>query len=487
MKIFFIIISFCCVLIIPFYSLAQEQNIFNRDRLIERHSGGIGIKAFTSKTAYMLSDPDDESLVLKELPAFSPIFLIDYYEGKFGVYSESEYGFIDETEIIVDFKIDSYKSVWESSIKAQIRDEQIRRRRQQRENAWQRQFGDTPYATDSICIDKSGKDAFVGLHYSKIVAFNFNLKSATPTSVIRNGMLNETVSFPGKELNAEQIKDLIAIINDTSNYGGKEQSLFDPKIGVVLFSDDEQIQGFIDVDLDHQQLKATFYVPSRNYHNKTTDDPSELVRMTGFSKKGKQELMEFFRKLKLNVSSYPPVLMFGAQIAYTRSGYYNEISKIAPSLTAYYGRNSLSLGPKFWLGRYYSFSKTFASGFELNYKYFITPYGRIATGFAFYNLDYGFIRNRTITDYTSFKRIRVRTESFLSNCVGLGGTIRIYKSLSFFGSAGIGFGLSSLKLKMENTVYPNENYENYYGFFKGAFFDSPTIIIQGGLTYRILN
>jgi hypothetical protein len=479
------------VCFISFSVFSQADLFFNIDVLKQRKKEGVGINAFTSTRAALVDNYTEDAKFIQELPPFQQVELLHFYKGKFGVFVDNEYGFVEEASIIVDYKVESHKSVWEAKIKSQLREEEIKQRRLAREKRWNEDFGETNYASGEGGI--KGGIVKPGT-YSYAVAYNFNVKNESPTSIVRNNKLTPRVMIPGRELTSAQLDDFFDILYDTMNYGRKPNRLFNPKIGVVFYSSSDQIVNFIDIDLDNRQLKATSHIPSMEKYIYNVDDngvvaenSSDSVKhidLSGFTREGYEDYMEYFRLLKLNVSSYPNQWIFGGETYWSHTGYDIEIPKITAAVMAMYGRNMVSFGPKYWIGDYYGFNGKLGFGVQLSYKYYLSPYGRRFKAYATYDFDYGFSRVVESEVHQTFVRKFIEQNRYLNNAVGIGFDYRVYKYYSLFFALGIGKGLNGFTNKLVNDVYPNENYSNTYGFFKGAFFDSPSLLVKIGINYR---
>lgn len=473
-------------LLVPFSGIAQIEEVFNVERLKQRHKEGLGIKGFTSTRSNIFYSASMSGEPITDIPAFGQLLILDYYEGTFGVLKDTLYGFIAGEKIISDFKVDSYKSIWENKIKELVREAEIRKRRMEREKSWESSFAETSYGSDKVSLEKNLYNPFAKLKYSEIIVYNFNLRNESPSSVFRNGKLTDRIEFPGSELNDDQIDDLFKILNDTSTYGKKPQKLFNPKIGIVL-SQGEKNVGFIDVDLDNSRIKSSVYLPAMNYHNYSISSPKgdSVIEMTGLSRQGKEQLLDYFRKMKLYVSGYPKTIIFGVDMTSSVTGYFDSIPKVCPAFHVSYGRNSLSFGPKFWIGKFYGGEQTtWAGSVQLTYRHFITRYGRLVGVNVFYDLDYGFHKHRESIIAPADIRRLVRTQTFMNHAIGIGTRVKIYRNLFLAADIGVGKGFSSNKLVYTDVKFPANNYEIPQGFFKGVFFD-PGINFKIGFFWHI--
>ncbi|MBI4649051.1 MAG: hypothetical protein HY738_21295 [Bacteroidia bacterium] len=463
-------------------------------------SEGSGIKAFTGSPAQVKNGISEDAKVIKEIPSFETVILLDYFNGSFGVLADTTFGFIEKQYIITDFKIESYMTIWENKVKALLKEEEIRQRSIQREEEWQKNFNEPAYATGNLKIDKAIENPFSSVKYSKVNGYNFSLKNERSTSIVKEGKLNELIEFPGCELTVEQCNDFFRIITDTILYGREPPLLFSPKIGIVFYGKNEEILEYIDIDLDNIQLKSSVYIPAINYYNYWIDsrgnpitegqaktiNGAQIISQTGFTKQGKEILMEYFRKLKLNVSSYPPVFLYGFDLSWSMTGYYNEIPKICPAFVANFARNSFSVGPRLWLGNYYGFGGNFATGLQYTYKYYISPYGKRFKTFVFFDFDYSYYREISKTNQGYYQIVKKNIENFINFSIGPGLRYRVYKNLHIHLEAGIGKGFSSGRNVYYDPVNTGNNYENVYGFFKGFFWDTPSSLVKAGLYYHFL-
>ncbi|PLX04417.1 MAG: hypothetical protein C0594_09215 [Marinilabiliales bacterium] len=475
---------------------AQVMDVITKERLEKKYQKGEGIKAFTNREVAFRKTILDGSPIFFKVKPFESLELLDYYNGKWAARKDSTYGFIPNDAIISDFKIESYRTIWENAVKKELRELEVRERYQNREKDWQEQFSLNEYSTDHPQLVDKVTNPFDDLQFINVIAYNFNLRSEKPSSIIRNGHLNETFEFPGKDLTDDQVKELISLINDTVNYGKKPPKLFNPKIGLVFYRG-EEIIAYIDVDLDNMQMKSSFLIPAQHYHNFLVNQAGKKVNKSfhgtagfdiktrmGLSRKGKDVSMEYFRKLKLNVSNYPKVLTYGVSAYGSLSGYYNKVQKLTLAAVFNYSRNTITIGPKLWLGSYFS-SADFASGLQITYQYNLSKYGRRFKQFLFYDFDYGVYRSmETEERHDDFVK-DIHIENFINQSIGVGIQYRIFSRVYFKAGAGIGLGLESVTDKMMHSNYPEQDYENKHGFFDGFFFDSPSYHLRAGLYYSI--
>jgi hypothetical protein len=470
---------------------AQVEKFFNLDRLKQRKEKGLGITGYSSRKALVYDGFGNAAKIINEVPAFQQLVILDYYRGSFGIWYDGEPGFIDKEDIIVDFKTESYMSVWENNMKKILREEEIRLRRLNREAKWQADFGETDYNSDNAIASETLEEG----SFAFAIAYNFSIKNESSTSIIRGGKLSPRVVLPGAELTVDQMDDFFDILNDSTNYGKKTPKLFNPKIGLVFYRSDNSIVHFIDIDLDNKLLKSSAKIPAMNSHaygvdnnGNTVDELSSadsIIRMDGFSKKGYEEYMEYFRLLKLNVSSYPNDFVYGAEIYWSHTGYAIEVPKLTAAFTILYGRNAISLGPKYWLGSYYGAGDV-GLGAQFSYKYYLSPYGRSLKFYATLDIDYGFSNHVDMDDSGSQTKVFTEQNRFLNNALGIGMDFRIYRYLNGFVAAGFGKGFSGFTTSFENLDRPNDNYSIQQGFLKGSFWDAPSTLVKVGLNYRII-
>jgi hypothetical protein len=152
----------------------------------------------------------------------------------------------------------------------------------------------------AACLAQS--NPFAGIRYDRVIGYNFAMHDGRVHTILnKDSTLNKTTILPGKKLTSKQTKSLIKTITDTLTYGGVPYACFDPKHAFVFYRK-SSIVALVEICFACSNIRSTPEIPAVSYYPRKTDHQYSNY---GFSKSGENSLMDFCRKLGLEV---PPVL-----------------------------------------------------------------------------------------------------------------------------------------------------------------------------------
>jgi hypothetical protein len=153
---------------------------------------------------------------------------------------------------------------------------------------------------NTACLGQS--NPFAGIRYDSVIGYNFAMHDARVHTILnKDSSLNKTTILPGKKLTSRQTTSLIKTITDTLTYGGVAYACFDPKHAFIFYRK-SSIVALVEICFACSNIRSTPDIPAVGYYARKTDHQFSNY---GFSKKGENSLMDFCRKLGLEV---PPVL-----------------------------------------------------------------------------------------------------------------------------------------------------------------------------------
>lgn len=175
-------------------------------------------------------------------------------------------------------------------------------------------------AFSQLVYDKSATDPFININYDKVIIYRLLNESESNKydkdfSIVKNKKLNKKFIKQSIKLNKTEIAHLFDVISDTNTYGGSTPACFTPSIGMVLFLKNKVI-GWIDIGMDCNSLRSSFYISPKNYHNQLIGDVlphdglnecvGDILLNDGFSKQGRQKFNAFFTSIGLiDYPKYP--------------------------------------------------------------------------------------------------------------------------------------------------------------------------------------
>ena len=126
---------------------------------------------------------------------------------------------------------------------------------------------------------------FPSCQYHKVVAYHF--EDAGNSIISKTGELNPTVKKE-QVLNPEQIKQILALLNNTDTYGGMSNRCFEPRLGVVFYDAQQKVNAHISICFQCNNFMATPQVAlAANFPNQSA----------AFSEEGRRKLINFCKSL----------------------------------------------------------------------------------------------------------------------------------------------------------------------------------------------
>lgn len=151
-------------------------------------------------------------------------------------------------------------------------------------------------------LDKNANDPFLQINFNRVVLYDIEESELNKnSSIVSNWKINSEIVKETKPILNVEMSILCSILKDTSSYGQGTTSNFVPNVGVVFFLDNA-IVGYIDLSLDCNYLKSSFYISPMNYHNELLEEGNRITSNIGFSKKGRRLLKKFLDDLMMSES-----------------------------------------------------------------------------------------------------------------------------------------------------------------------------------------
>ena len=147
------------------------------------------------------------------------------------------------------------------------------------------------------------EEPFKDLKFNKVIAYDFDGDEEKYATVFDNKTrIFNPVVLHQKELNKEQIENLISFLIDSKTYGEGIAACFVPHLGIVFYHDNQFVFE-VDVCLDCNYLESTIEIPARKTKKIKLEDGSDLY-LIGFSKIGKQKIIGLCKELNLDYRNY---------------------------------------------------------------------------------------------------------------------------------------------------------------------------------------
>jgi hypothetical protein len=151
------------------------------------------------------------------------------------------------------------------------------------------------------CMAQS--NPFADIDYDRVIGYNFAMHDSRVHTILnKDSTLDKTTILPGKQLTSKQTKALIKTITDTLTYGGVAYACFDPKHAFIFYRK-SSIVALVEICFACSSIRSTPEIPAVGYCARKTD---HRFSNYGFSKSGENSLMDFCRKLGLEVSPVLP-------------------------------------------------------------------------------------------------------------------------------------------------------------------------------------
>jgi len=134
---------------------------------------------------------------------------------------------------------------------------------------------------------KTQNFAFPNVAYTKAVAYHFDDTQARENIVTKAGTLNANIKKE-QELNPEQIKHFLGLVNNPDSYGGMSHRCFEPRLGVVFYDAQNKIAAHMSICFQCNNFSSTPVVAKRE------DMPDGS---SAYSELGRQKLVDFCKSL----------------------------------------------------------------------------------------------------------------------------------------------------------------------------------------------
>ena len=151
----------------------------------------------------------------------------------------------------------------------------------------------------SLTTKSKYRTPFDTLKFDKVIAYDFDGSEEPYPSVINHR--NEKfapVILRQVELKENQIEFLLDFVTDNKTYGEVTAACFVPHLGFVFY-EGEKRKFVIDVCLDCNYLISSTEIPATQ-HKKMEFENGSSYGLRGFSKKGKEKIIELSKQLNLD-------------------------------------------------------------------------------------------------------------------------------------------------------------------------------------------
>lgn len=146
-------------------------------------------------------------------------------------------------------------------------------------------------------------DPFKNIPFNKVIAYDFDGKQEKYTTIIDNKTKRfNPIVLRQKELNKEQIENVVSFLTDSKTYGEGTAACFIPHLAIVFYQDNKMVFE-VDICLDCNYLQSTSEIPAAHTKKMKLEDGSE-IDLIGFSKKGKLKIINICKELNLNYANY---------------------------------------------------------------------------------------------------------------------------------------------------------------------------------------
>lgn len=154
-----------------------------------------------------------------------------------------------------------------------------------------------------IEVKNQYKTPFDTLKFDKVIAYDFDgSEEPYPSVVSPRDSSFVPVILHQKELDIKQVDNLTKLLTDNTTYGGITAACFQPHMGIIFYHNNK-INYIVNICLDCNYLIASTQIPAQEFTKAKYEDgtPYSLV---GFSKKGKEKIIELSKSLDLDYGDY---------------------------------------------------------------------------------------------------------------------------------------------------------------------------------------
>lgn len=153
--------------------------------------------------------------------------------------------------------------------------------------------------TKGIQLQNKFTKPFDDFQFDKVIAYDYDGDEEKYPSVINREGKFIAIIEKQKALNKDQIKVLIDdILTDNNTYGGNTAACFQPHLSFVFFNRDKYVF-VIDICLSCNFLHSSKLIPATEFHKFKFEDGTEYPAI-GFSKKGKEKIIQLAKELGLS-------------------------------------------------------------------------------------------------------------------------------------------------------------------------------------------
>lgn len=131
---------------------------------------------------------------------------------------------------------------------------------------------------------------FPDANYAKVVVYDY--EGVQGENIFEKGKLYHNIKKE-QELSAEQINNLLDVLNDEGSYGGDVTRCFKPRLGVVFYDAQGKYQAQVSICFECNQHQASPSILAQ-------DKARKVTKLHGYSTEGRRKLVEFCKSLNFS-------------------------------------------------------------------------------------------------------------------------------------------------------------------------------------------
>lgn len=131
---------------------------------------------------------------------------------------------------------------------------------------------------------------FPNVNYAKAIAYDY--EGVQGENIYEKGKLYHSIKNE-QALSAEQISNLLDVLNDEGTYGGDVTRCFKPRLGVVFYDAEGKYLAQVSICFECNQHQASPSILAQ-------DNTRKVTNMTGYSAEGRRKLVEFCKSLNFS-------------------------------------------------------------------------------------------------------------------------------------------------------------------------------------------
>jgi hypothetical protein len=131
---------------------------------------------------------------------------------------------------------------------------------------------------------------FPNVNYAKVVAYDY--EGIQGGNIYEKGKLYHSIKKE-QVLSAEQISNLLDVLNDEGTYGGDVSRCFNPRLGIVFYDAEGKALAQVSICFECNQHQASPSILAQ-------DNTRKVTKMTGYSAEGRTKLVDLCKSLSFS-------------------------------------------------------------------------------------------------------------------------------------------------------------------------------------------